>query len=187
MRALTLTQPWSGLVASGIKLVENRPRKIIKRDDFGKPFAIHASKVIDEGVYDRIKEIDVSLFTQRGYASWYHLSRVTSAVIAVATLADALYIGGNSAETTRRMLYRAFGDGHDQERWTFGPTCYVLRDVRSLPEPVSCRGWQGFWTLPADAERDVVRQLRCDQGGPHKLVGGDVQCSECLQEVRSAR
>lgn len=57
MRALTLTQPWAGLVASGIKLVENRPRKIIAQDDFGKRFAIHASREIDESVYARIYEI----------------------------------------------------------------------------------------------------------------------------------
>lgn len=46
MRALTLTltQPWAGLVASGIKLVENRTRSMIRREDFGRPFALHASR-----------------------------------------------------------------------------------------------------------------------------------------------
>lgn len=160
MRALTLTQPWAGLVASGIKLVENRPRSMIKTDDFGKPFAIHASKVIDDLTYDRIKLLDVSLFTERGYKRWYDLSRIASAVIAVATLADALYIGGNSQETTERMLERTFGDGHDQSRWTFGPTCYVLRDVRALKTPIPCRGFQGFWTLPPAIAALVEEQLR---------------------------
>jgi hypothetical protein len=46
MRALTLTQPWAGLVASGIKRIENRSRHMIKREDFGKPFAIHAGDAI---------------------------------------------------------------------------------------------------------------------------------------------
>jgi hypothetical protein len=163
MRALTLTQPWAGLVASGIKLVENRPRRMIKTEDFGKPFAVHASKVIDDGVYSRINDLAPDL--RDGVVlllemPWWRLSRITSAVIAVATLSDALYIGGNSPETTRRMLDRAFGPGHEQERWTFGPTCYVLRDVRALAEPVPCRGWQGFWTLPDDVAARVEAQLR---------------------------
>lgn len=155
MRALTLTQPWAGLVASGIKLVENRSRAMIKSTDFGKRFAIHASREIDDATYDTIKHLDVSLFTERGYASWYRLSRFTSAVIATALLVDALYIGGNSPETTAAMLDKQFGAGHDQARWTFGPTCYVLRDVVALAVPVPCRGNRGFWSLPDDVALQV--------------------------------
>lgn len=57
MRALTLTNPWAGLVASGIKLVENRQRPMIAKAHFGSPFAIHASREIDESVYHRIAEL----------------------------------------------------------------------------------------------------------------------------------
>ena len=37
----------------------------------------------------------------------------------------------------------------EQRRWTFGPLCIVLGDVRALPAPVECRGMLGFWTVPA--------------------------------------
>lgn len=164
MRALTLTQPWAGFVASGVKLVENRPRSMIKREDFGKVFAIHASREVDDGAWRRIIEIAPEFaidypgpMARNGRL--HRLARVTSAVIAVATLEGALYIGGNSPETTRAMLDRAFGFGHEQERWTFGPTCYVLGDVRALREPVKCRGWQGFWTLPTDLEASVRERI----------------------------
>lgn len=159
MRALTLTQPWCGLVASGLKLVENRPRRIVKREDIGKPFALHASREIDELVFNRLAEIDPSfdIRTIPSDTPWLRLARITSAVIAVATIDDALYIGGCSREYVHELLARR--GLSDQARFTFGPTVYILRDIRALAAPVPCRGWQGFWTLPADIERAVVAQI----------------------------
>jgi hypothetical protein len=165
MRALTLTQPWAGLVASGIKLVENRPRKMIKREDFGKPFAIHASKVIDESVYERIAEIAPDVLQCSPYEDgpkwsvpcrrdWYRLSRDTSAVIGVATITSEVF---DKSGLLSNDIALELGEQH---RWFFGPIGYVLRDVRALATPVPCRGFQGFWTLPADVERQVVEQLR---------------------------
>jgi hypothetical protein len=161
MRALTLTQPWAGLVASGIKLVENRPRSMIKREDFGKPFAIHASREIDEDVYAQLRENapDVcpaafSSFDPDAFIPpemrWYRLSRITSAVIAVATI-DAMIEG--PPRGTAGFL------SDDQRRWYFGPIGYVLRDVIALREPVACKGALGFWTLPADVESKVREHL----------------------------
>lgn len=154
MKAMTLTNPWCGLVASGIKLIENRPRKIVKQADFGKPFALHASREIDDAVYSRIRTIAPELDTD---SEWYRLSRVTSAVIAVATIDRELYgwteDGIREHEATLRMQLG------DQYRWLFGPVGYVLRDVRALPAPVPCKGALGFWTLPEDIERKVLDQL----------------------------
>lgn len=31
--------------------------------------------------------------------------------------------------------------------WAFGPWCWVVDDVRLLPEPMPCRGMQGLWPL----------------------------------------
>ena len=174
MRALTLTQPYAGLVASGIKLVENRPRPIIKPSDFGKPFAIHASREIDESVYDRIVEISPSLerwIRTPISAPWYRdpyptsLDRVTSAVIAVATV-DRVIALQHERDTTEQLIasippatIARWGLG-DQLRWFFGPIGYVLRDVRALAEPVPCRGMLGFWTLTDEVASAVEAQLR---------------------------
>lgn len=170
MRALTLTQPWAGLVASGIKLVENRPRRMIKHEDFGKPFAIHASRVIDQSVYKIITDAAPELAPRGPYSladsRWYKLSRITSAVIAVATLRDAMYIGGCDRETILRAFERLGIPEQErrlgipkQERFVFGPTVYVLSDVIALPKPVPCRGWQGFWRLTPELDAKVRDQL----------------------------
>jgi hypothetical protein len=154
MRALTLTQPWAGLVAAGLKLVENRPNPMIKREDFGEPFAVHAGRQVDENVYSRICEIAPELFlcwspkTPASWPAWYRLSRITSAVIAVATVDRAV----DDYDTLDPIL-------GDQRRWYFGPIGYVLRDVRAIAEPVRCRGHQPFWRVPADIERAVTAQL----------------------------
>lgn len=167
MRALTLTQPYCGLVASGIKTVENRPRPMIKREDFGKPFALHASREIDGDVlHETLPRLAPNLFSDRDLTDeeimiepeWRRLAHITSAVIAVATVRDVLGIGGNSPETTLRMLERL--GIPEQLRWTLGPTVYVLSDITVLREPVPCRGWQGFWTLSPDLERAVRTSLQ---------------------------
>lgn len=158
MRALTLTQPWCGLVASGIKLVENRPRSIIKPEDFGEPFALHASREIDESVYDRIADIAPELVEYEAKAMlahlppapWTRLARITSAVIAVATVDRVVHLGRNE-----NPLFARQGDmPSDQHRWFFGPIGYVLRDVRALATPVPCRGAQGYWHLTPRDERE---------------------------------
>ena len=160
MRALTLTQPWAGLVASGIKLVENRPRAMIKPDDFGVPFALHASREIHPEVYNRIAEIDPpqDIRLVSADAPWPRLSRITSAVIAVATILCAV----GDHDPLDSILGKQWRG--NQRRWYFGPVGYLLRDVRALETPIPCRGRLGFWTLPPDVESAVRAQL----GGDHE-------------------
>lgn len=160
VRALTITQPWAGLIAGGIKLVENRSRSIIKREHVGKRFAIHAGRQIDESVYARIFEIAPELDVDGFSPPWFLASRRCSAVIAVATL-DRVVLEWHDGS-----IVDAHGmDGGpvvelgDQRRWFFGPFGYVLRDVVPLISGVPCRGKLGFWTLPAEVERAVLEQL----------------------------
>jgi hypothetical protein len=166
MRALTLTQPWAGLVASGLKLVENRPRSILRREDFGQRFALHASRVIDEPVYRRIREIAPELhldehLTEEQLPLWYRLSRVTSAVIGVATVERAVIEWRDGSIVDRHGVNGGpVVDLGDQRRWFFGEVGYVLRDVQPLAEPVPCRGALGFWTLPAEVAARVEELLR---------------------------
>jgi hypothetical protein len=161
MRALTVTQPWCGLIASGIKRIENRSRSLIRRENIGVPFALHASREIDEGFYARIAEIAPEL-TCCAPAEWYRLSRITSAVIGVATI-DKVF-GGWDVESIAEHA-EALSDsrgaplGSQQVRWFFGPVGYVLRDIRALATPVPCRGWQGFWHLTPAVDRAVTEQL----------------------------
>jgi hypothetical protein len=163
MRALTLTQPWAGLVAAGIKLIENRSRAMIKLTDFGAQFAIHASRQIDGSIYDQIARIDPRHDVHQIAADtpWLRLSHVTSAVIGVATVESVVHRVERVGEPYVAVAGGGVVDLGEQRKWFFGPFGYVLRDVRALAEPVPCRGWYGFWRLPADVEADVLRQVRC--------------------------
>ncbi|HEY6827357.1 MAG TPA: hypothetical protein VI259_10880 [Gemmatimonadaceae bacterium] len=165
MRAITLTQPWAGLVMSGIKLVENRPRPIIKNKEIvdanasGVPIraAIHASREIDESVYSRVYELAPelglpgsvrALDCNMHMGEWYRLSRITSAILGTIDITGALYIGGCDQPAIMRALGRV--DMLSQLRFTFGPTVYTLARPSVLKSAVPCKGKLGFWKVGQD-------------------------------------
>lgn len=155
MRALTLTQPWLGLIAAGLKPDENRPRKMIKREDFGEPFALHAGDEVSKKAIRRIIEIAPELCADPRQL-WWRLGSIVSAVVAVATIERCCILHDGwlyDLHTKDRVIAIA------ERRWAFGPFVYMLRDIRALPVPVACRGWQGFWTLKPEHEARVVAQL----------------------------
>jgi hypothetical protein len=160
MRALTLTQPFAGLVASGIKTVENRPRNMIKRTDFGTPFAIHASREIDDTYSEMVARTAPELFDAKNAykgAPWYQATQIISAIVGVATIdcvIDPLACGLSLADPN---LWSAVPE--DQRRWCFGPIVYVLKDIKPLPVPIPCRGYQSFWYVPDNIEEAITKQL----------------------------
>ncbi len=169
MRCLTLTQPWAGLVAAGVKPDENRDQRVITRASFGTPFAVHASREIDQGAYGRVMTIAPHLWRgwdegdPTSWPAWYRLSRITSAVIGVATV-DRLAVVANTGGPDRQWLR----DPHRmyericplaERPFAAGPFVYMLRDQRALAEPVKCRGWMGFWRLSPDLCAAVRSQL----------------------------
>lgn len=156
MRALTIRQPWCGLVAAGVKRIENRSRSIIPHEDFGRPFALHAGRDLNEQSYPDIVKIVPRMVP---YVNWVQLASYTSAVIAVATVDRAVHRSGRDARVVFDRNDGSIVDLGDQEPWFFGPIGYVLRDIRALRSPVTCRGWLGFWTLPTDAEARVTEQI----------------------------
>jgi len=179
MRALTGYPLWFGLIAAGLKSDENRDRNLVRREDYGVPFAIHngATQAPKKQAvtWNRIAQIAPDLVEgwsrddARTWPEWYRLSRITKAVIAVATIERRVFIGRGTSnpeewlidtETCERICPQA------QRRFAFGPVIYMLRDVRKLAVPVPCPGKMGFWTLSADVERAVTAQLACaPQGG----------------------
>lgn len=145
MKALTLIQPWGGLIATGVKRVENRtwhpPNGIV-----GQRFAIHAGAKLDrETIEDVLEDWDD--------LDEHPLWKVKRAVLAVATLSFVVVEGAvNPAFMVQRLP-------PDQRRWFNGPIGFALADVVALREPVPCKGALGFWTLPDDVERQVREQL----------------------------
>lgn len=170
-RAITLTQPWAGLVASGLKLIENRDKPIIAPERFGETFGIHASRELRTAVYARIREIAPELWIgwtiddAASWPLWYRLSRITSAVIGVATVVRAVVLTADDHVVELGKVDDAEVDLGDQRRWLFGPIGYVLRDNVALAEPVRCRGGLSNWAMPDDVASRVHAQIQTQQRG----------------------
>jgi hypothetical protein len=154
MRALTLWQPWGWAIVAGHKPVENRPWPP-PRNMVGEPFAIHAGKRWHEDGADAILDlIGLDEFPNDP------MVKAAGAVIGMATV----------DRVVRSNATAGFDDAHpgtltDYERlWYFGPFGWVLRDVVRLAEPVPCRGFQMFWTLPAQVEAKVRSQVEASHG-----------------------
>ena len=133
LRALTIHQPYAGLIADGSKLVENRT--------WGTPYrgwlAIHAGK---------------STACLDGYDDDLPEEMVFGAIAAVAWL-----------RTCVRKKWvdnqRSLGPGLDwlrSHKHTEGPICWVLEDVRKLTTPVPCIGRQGVWVPSLDVAIQVT-------------------------------
>jgi hypothetical protein len=96
MRALTGYPLWFGLIAAGLKPDENRDRSLVRREDYGVPFAIHngARQAPREhaATWSKIARIAPDLIDgwhrddEASWPEWYRLSHITKAVIAVATI-----------------------------------------------------------------------------------------------------
>lgn len=157
-KALTLTQPWGGLVAAGHKPIENRgwnpPKAMI-----GKRFALHASREIDRDVYHRVMEIAPELADRT--LPWFELSRVTSAIIGIARLvrvvSDHMLPGSESSVESLPEQDR---------RWFFGPKGFVLAEIQALREPIPCPGSLSFWRIPKPVREEMAKQFRAVLPGP---------------------
>lgn len=158
-RAITLTQPWCGLMAAGIKRIENRSQPIIRREFVGQDIAFHASREISEHAMRRIVEIAPELCTDPSLP-WFRMGSVTSAITHVARLVDILR---GKHEAQRAWSFdEALARGtvvEQQRRWWFGQHGYVFDNERVLSEPLPCRGWQGCWTLSPEIITQLAERL----------------------------
>ena len=139
MRAITLHQPWAAAIAHLDKRLENRswpPPKTIA----GKRIAIHAGKTLDKPALEGLRADGYALAPD-------HLPHG----VIVCTALVTGHIGPEEAEGLGHAAY-----------WWAGPIAWLLRDVRTLAQPVPCRGAQGVWLVPeaiaeAVREREVTR------------------------------
>lgn len=125
MKALTISQPWAEEIASGRKWVENRawPPPAYPID-----LAIHAGT----GTH----------YLTRAEVRAQGLP--TGAVVAVCRLVAAVNIHTRYGYDglAAAGIDRADFNLHEH---TEGPWCWVLKDIRRLPEPVPAKGRLGLW------------------------------------------
>lgn len=154
-RALTLWQPWAWLVAAGHKNIENRPPGFSFKS-FRGDFWIHAGTdnarsdewwedqwLTVRGVCDELLGPDFVLPTLG--------ELVFGAIIGRATITGII---PPRYEMKGDVLFKSEAPPvpwHFPEQYGFKLESAVL-----LENPVPCRGYQGFWRVPAP----VLQQLR---------------------------
>lgn len=135
MKALTISQPFATLIASGQKWVENRSWETHYRGQL----LIHAGKGTQYLTASQLKAYP------------------NGCIIAVANLARCLNLGWLRQQPRERELTGlqiSVGEILNHQH-TEGPWCWVLRDIRSI-ESVRCSGAQGLWE-PAD---NILQQIK---------------------------
>lgn len=147
MKGLSMTQPWATLVARRAKRIETRSWGTTYRG----LIAIHASKAFPRDCQTLCYEDPFYAVLGTGPGL---LPR--GAIIAVARLVNCV--------PTERILLDPLVPAHAVERefgdYSVGRWAWVIQGVRQLPEPVTCKGALGLWTVPADVERHLTEVVR---------------------------
>lgn len=169
MIAATLWRPWDEPVAAGAKPIENRPQPP-PRKLLGETIAIHAGKHHDPSARRFIAERGYVLGGTRG--EWVANRRM--AIVGVARIAGWLDRREKSLVDGEGMVtaldertdggpdYRSLVAAADRSPWWMGPVGILLVDAVAIA-PVSCRGAQGWWTVPeaiAALVNDRVEEAR---------------------------
>lgn len=131
VKALSVAQPYAWAIVHGPKRVENRTWTTPYRG----PLAIHASKSKQflAGPGEPLND---------GTPEPAPADMAFGALIGTATLIDVCRPGDRRPDP---RVAEAMASP-----WADGPFCWVLADVRPLPEPIPYRGGLGLMEVPAD-------------------------------------
>lgn len=132
MKAITISQPYASLIASGEKWVENRTWAA----NYHGPLAIHAGKGQQYLTAEQLAEYP------------------TGCIIAVANLAACVKLSSvheydRHHEHKRNLIAFTNKSWHSvaAHKHTEGPWCWILEDVHAV-DPILIRGSQGLWEVP---------------------------------------
>ncbi|TXH55782.1 MAG: ASCH domain-containing protein [Desulfurellales bacterium] len=128
MKALTISQPFASLIASGEKWIENRRWATSYRGDL----AIHAGKGLQY-----LSKGELAQYPSGGVIA---IARLTACVTFVDIASMTLYVKRKKViPGTNRFWSEAY-----QHRYAEGPWCWILEDVRPC-DIVAVQGKQGLW------------------------------------------
>lgn len=131
MQAISVHQPWAWALLHAGKDVENRTWPTSYRG----PLAIHASKT--RASYDAQDPATwLSLFGLE-LPPWESLA--AGALVGVMDLVDCVQVP---------VGVGGYIPGRGKSAWAQGPWLWVVENPRPLAEPVPCRGYQGFFSVP---------------------------------------
>jgi hypothetical protein len=89
---------------------------------------------------------------------------VRGCVVGLATLEGWVESGDGESISARELLggddRAALARSREALRspWFTGRVAFFLTDVTPLPAPIAARGALGFWMVPPEVERDILRQ-----------------------------
>jgi hypothetical protein len=161
MKGITLWQPWATLMATGAKKIETRGWAT----NYRGPIAIHAAKrnlvenwnLCWEEPFKSALDQAGALTADGGVRLHYGCILAVGYLVLVQLIgADRmwLYANGKLIAGSDMMLpgepERSFGD-YSQGRYAWN-----IVEIRALPEPIPCRGYQRLWDVPAELERRLL-------------------------------
>jgi activating signal cointegrator 1 len=135
MKAISLWQPWSSLIAHGYKQIETRHWPT----NYRGLLAIHAAMKWDD--VTRLALDEANLVLRAAGLSALDRPLPRGAIVAVCRLVGCEQSRGPDRWPT---FERAFGD-LSEGRWA-----WRLADIRALDRPVPCRGMQGIFPVPEE-------------------------------------
>jgi activating signal cointegrator 1 len=140
MRALTLTQPWATLVATGDKRIETRSWST----DHRGPIAIHAAKELPGWAITWALNTPAVL-TMLSRAGYYALAELPLGMI----VATCQIVGCASTDGPSFRMPA----GKDRILGNFAPGRYAiyLEDITRVEPPVPARGMLGLWEWDNEA------------------------------------
>lgn len=143
MKGLTVSEPWASLIASGEKWVENR----VWSTDYRGWLAIHAGKG--------------SRYLTAAALAGYPAGKI----IAVARLVTVINLDRITPQIRAQYVTptKTYQDILDHQ-YTEGPWCWILTDVRRVPDPISYLGQRGLWTVDAETFAELRRQFAAKTG-----------------------
>lgn len=129
IRAITLWQPWAGLIANQVKLVETRSWST----NYKGTILIHSAK---RPVY----QSELEPFSE--YVSNFDFTQDLGKIVAIAELTDCILMTEEFIEK-QSELERLCGN------WQPGRYAWKLTEIRKI-DPIPCQGKQGLWIPPKD-------------------------------------
>jgi len=164
MKALTLTQPWATLVQLGEKQIETRSWGTHYRG----PLAIHAGAGLGpiggERALQRLCQREPfwtalrDLLMPPGHMYYAADTLPRGAIVAVAELIEVAPITDDGVLTQAGRLYPESPE-HEFGDYTPGRYAWLLNRIQPLRRPVLCRGALGLWSVPADVQEQIRRQV----------------------------
>jgi hypothetical protein len=139
LKAISVLQPWASALL-GPKDVENRSWPL-PAEYLGVPLALHASK--------RYSADEAHWFTYvAGFARLPDEEIAKLLQESRQTLGAIIGVIRFEASLTQYV-----------SPWFAGPYGWVKMDVKALATPIPCRGALSLWTVPADIEAEIRRQV----------------------------